>query len=84
MDLTNRIAALEAAAGVGREPFADPAYARRLYVEIIEGRAIPLPPLDAVDAQATADLWVRDPRKLWHTLVRADGSEADLAAGEAP
>jgi hypothetical protein len=59
MNLRRRVEALEAALRPRAEPFADPRYAVALERQILEWRAIPLPPLDGVDLDATAALWAR-------------------------
>ena len=59
MNLRRRLEGLESALRPRAEPFADPRYAVALEREILERRAIPLPPLDGVDLDATAALWAR-------------------------
>jgi hypothetical protein len=59
MNLRRRLEALESAVRPRAEPFADPQYAVALHREILQRRAIPLPPLDGVDLDATAALWAR-------------------------
>ena len=59
MSLHRRLKALESALLPRAEPFADPGYAVLLKREILRRRAIPLPPLDGVDLDATAELWAR-------------------------
>jgi len=59
MNLRRRVEALEAAHRPRADPFADPRYAVALHREILERRAIPLPPLDGVDLDATAALWAQ-------------------------
>lgn len=77
MDLSNRLKALEAAAGVSAEPYADPAYAVALELAILRDRLIPLPPLDAVDIDATAERWARDGER--SGFVMLDGSTKTAA-----
>ena len=59
MNLRRRLEALESALIPRDEPFADPRYAEALHREILQRQAIPLPPLDGVDLDATARLWAR-------------------------
>lgn len=59
MRLRRRVAALEAVLRPRGEPFAGPRYSVALEREILERRAVPLPPLDGVDLGATAELWAR-------------------------
>jgi hypothetical protein len=72
MNLRRRVEALEAALLPRAEPFADPRYAVALEREILERRAIPLPPLDGVVLDATAALWARGGEG--RGFVMADGT----------
>jgi len=81
MNLRRRVEALESALHPRVEPFADPRYAVALHREILQRRAIPLPPLDGVDLDATAALWARGGER--RDFVMDDGTvrtAAELAA----
>jgi hypothetical protein len=62
---------LEATTRARDEPFEDPRDALGLYREVLDRRAIPLPPLDGVDLDATAELWSRGGE--WAGFVMDDG-----------
>ena len=64
--LSKRIKALEDAAR-GREPCTFEQH-RGLLLEILQRRAVPLPPLEGVDLPATADLWAGDGARAAGTL----------------
>ena len=67
--LRRRLEALEAALLPRPEP-----YEVALERAILERRAIPLPPLDGVDLDATAELWARGGGRCG--FVMADGARA--------
>jgi len=81
MNLRRRLEALESALRPRAEPFADPRYAVALHREILHRRAIPLPPLDGVDLDATAALWARGGERRGFVMINGAVRTAEELAG---
>lgn len=56
----------------------DPNYDRELMRELIEGRLIPLPPIEYIDVEATIKYWLTKPDPYSSACIGHDGKPIDI------